>query len=129
MVTKKTTWQAWTPDSDQFKAVDTPTIEGYTPDKTQVKATTVKPGDNNIVQTVTYNADQQKITVNYIDDTTKTTMSSKNLTGDSGAAANYTTKSTIDNYLKEHYQLVSDETNGQDLVFDNNDKVDQVYNQ
>ncbi|WP_048739598.1 mucin-binding protein, partial [Lactobacillus gasseri] len=31
-------------------------------------------------------------------------------------------------YEKQHYDLVSDETNGSELVFDHDDKVDQVYN-
>ncbi|WP_048739622.1 mucin-binding protein, partial [Lactobacillus gasseri] len=31
-------------------------------------------------------------------------------------------------YEKQHYDLVSDETNGSELIFDHDDKVDQVYN-
>ena len=77
---------------------------------------------------MTYKANPQKITVNYVDDTTGKTLATKELNGKSDEKSGYTTSDSIANYEKQHYDLVSDETNGSELIFDHDDKVDQVYN-
>lgn len=127
LVTKNTQWK-WTPDNDQFKVVKSPAIQGYTADKPQIDAITVKPGDEDIEQTVTYSPDSQKIIVNYIDDTTGKTLKTVTKTGPSDSKAGYNTKTDIAGYQKLHYNLVSDSTNGANLVFDHDDDTDQVYN-
>ena len=122
-------WNAWTPtDQQTFATVQSPVIEGYTPDQSEISAINVVPTSQNIEKTVTYNADAQKLTVNFIDDVTGQTLKTVNKTGYSDEAADYNTKSDIQNFVGQHYDLVSDETKGADLVFDHNDAVDQVYN-
>lgn len=72
--------------------------------------------------------DKQKITVNYIDDVTGQTLFTKHLQWASGTSANYNTKSQINDYIKLHYVLVSDDTKGADLVYDTDSSKEQVYN-
>ena len=80
-----------------------------------------------LFRSVTYTADAQKLTVNFIDDTTGKTLKTVAKTGYSDEATGYNTKADIQNFVGQHYDLVSDETKGADLVFDHNDAVDQVY--
>lgn len=71
--------------------------------------------------------DGQTATIKFIDDTTGKTLKTVVKNGFSDMESRYNTKSDIDFYLAEHYALVSDSTNGQLLVFDHDDKVDQNY--
>ncbi|WEA88196.1 mucin-binding protein [Lactobacillus gasseri] len=114
--------------SKEFEEVVSPEIAGYTPDQEKIDSVTVSHDSKDIVRTVTYKANPQKITVNYVDDTTGKTLATKELNGKSDEKSGYTTSDSIANYEKQHYDLVSDETNGSELIFDHDDKVDQVYN-
>ena len=129
LVTNKINWNAWTPTAThQFVLVQSPQISGYTPSDSTIQAMTVSPTSDNIVRTVTYNADAQKITVTFIDDTDNgKILKTVTKTGVTNAAAGYSTATDIQNYEGQHYVLVSDNTNGQALKFDNNDSVDQQY--
>ena len=125
LVTGKTKWNDV---ADQnFASVGTPEVAGYTPDKSQVAQATVKYGDPDSAITVTYKANPQVIKVNFIDDTTGETLNSKPLYGVSDADANYNTKADINNYEKQHYVLVRDSSDGQDLIFDHDDQATQSY--
>ena len=131
-------WSAWKPVINQkdtnFETVTSPLINGYTADKKEITAPVPVDSDfgnektHNYNYVVTYSPDNQKIIVNYIDDTTGKTLSTKELNGKSDEKSDYTTKDSIAEYEKQHYDLVSDETNGSELIFDHDDKVDQVYN-
>ncbi|WP_276513457.1 mucin-binding protein, partial [Lactobacillus paragasseri] len=114
--------------SKEFEEVVSPEIAGYTPDQEKIDSVTVSHDSKDIVRIVTYKANPQKITVNYVDDTTGKTLATKELNGKSDEKSGYTTGDSIANYEKQHYDLVSDETNGSELIFDHDDKVDQVYN-
>ena len=128
-VTDSDHWNAWTPaDQQTFAAVQSPAIEGYTPDQAQIDAVTIDPDSQNIEKTVTYTADAQKLTVNFIDDTTGKTLKTIDKDGHSDEAVGYNTKSDLQSYLAKHYDLVSDDTQGQDLIFDHDDSQNQVYN-
>ena len=120
-------WNAWTPANSQYKAVDSPVIQGYTPDKLAVEESTVNPTDKDTEITVVYNADEQATHVIYIDKTTNTTLASKDLSGKSDEDSGYNTKDTIEKYQSQHYVLTSDETNGDNVIFDHDDKQDQTY--
>lgn len=124
--THKIAWAA-IPGSDTLYACQVPKKDGYTPDKSQVAQATVKFGDPDSAITVTYKANSQVIKVNFIDDTTGETLDSKPLYGVSDADANYNTKADINNYEKQHYVLVSDSSDGQDLIFDHDDQAMQSY--
>ena len=127
LVTKKITWNGWTPESHGFKEVDSPVIAGYTPNIVTVEAQTVTPSSDNIEKTVVYKADRQKATVTYIDDTTGKTLQTKELTGGSDSDSGYNTKATIADYEGQNYELASDSTDGNNVVFDHDDSVDQSY--
>ena len=128
LVTNADHWNAWTPNATQtFDAVKSPAKAGYTPDHKQVDAVTVEPHHANLETTVTYSPDAQSATVKYIDDTTGKTLQTKELTGVSDETSTYTTKSTINQYVGQHYKLVSDQTNGKPVVFDHDDDNDQVF--
>ena len=124
--THKIAWAA-IPGSDILFPHPVPKIPGYTPDKSQVEQATVKFGDPDSSITVTYKANAQVIKVNFIDDITGKTLDSKSLDGVSDADANYNTKVDINNYEKQHYVLVSDSSDGQDLIFDHDDQAMQSY--
>ena len=124
--THKIAWVA-IPGSDILPQYQVPKIDGYTPDKSQVAQATVKYGDADSAITVTYKANAQVIKVNFIDDITGKTLDSKSLDGVSDADANYNTKVDINNYEKQHYVLVSDSSDGQDLIFDHDDQATQSY--
>ena len=117
----------WTP-SQNFNDVQTPAIPGYTPDKTVVSDTNIGHDHQNIVEHVVYSPDKQHMTITYIDDTTGETLHTDTPNdGVSDQDSKYTTKQTIKQYEEKHYKLVSDSTNGKDLIFDHDDKVDQTY--
>ena len=124
--THKIAWAA-IPGSDTLPSYQVRKKDGYTPDKSQVAQATVKFGDPDSSITVTYKANAQVIKVNFIDDTTGKTLDSKSLDGVSDADANYNTKVDINNYEKQHYVLVSDSSDGKDLIFDHDDQATQSY--
>lgn len=116
----------WTPAQD-FKTITTPKVQGYTPDHEQISNTKIKHDHPAVIETVTYNPDAQKAAVKYIDDTTGQQLSAKGLAGYSDQSVGYNTKPTIDKYVAAHYDLVSDDTKGQNVVFDHDDNTDQHY--
>ena len=120
-------WNAWIPANSQYKAVDSPVVQGYTPDKSVIEKSTVNPTDKDTEITVVYNADKQAAQVIYIDKTTNTTLTSDNLSGQSDKDSGYNTKDTIGKYQSQHYVLTGDETNGDNVIFDHDDKQDQTY--
>ena len=120
-------WNAWTPANGNYNAVDSPVIQGYTPDKLSVDGSTVDPTDKDIEITVTYNADKQVAHVIYFDKTANTTLDSKDLSGKSDKDSEYSTAAKIGKYKSQHYVLFEDETNGENVIFDHNDKQDQTY--
>lgn len=119
-------WNAWTPANSNYNAVDSPEIQGYTPDKSVIEKSTVNPTDKDTEITVTYNADKQAAHVIYIDKTTNTTLASNDLSGKSDKDSGYNTQKQIGDYQNKHYVLTSDETNEKNVVFDHNDN-DQTY--
>ena len=120
-------WNAWTPANGNYNAVNSPVVQGYTPDKSVIEKSTVNPTDKDIEITVVYNADKQAARIIYVDKTTNTTLISDNLSGKSDKDSGYNTKDTIGKYQSQHYVLTEDETNGKNVIFDHNDKQDQTY--
>ena len=124
-VTQKATYQPWT--TDNWAEYDTPSISGYTPSPDKVSATTVDGNTQDQTVTITYSADKQKASVTYMDDKTGKTLKVDNLNGVTNAKSGYTTKAAIDTYTGLGYTLVSDDTNGNEVVFDNDDANDQAF--
>ena len=116
----------WSQNQD-FKDVTSPEKAGYTADKQVVSNQNVAHDAKDINVVVTYTADDQKATVKYIDDTTGKTLDTKPLSGKTNAKSGYTTAKDIQAYKDLGYVLVSDSTNGAEIVFDNDDKNDQAF--
>ena len=129
LVTNKISWNQWTPAAThQFAAVSSPKLTGYTASDSSIAATTVSPTSDSIVKTVTYTPDAQHLTVKFIDDTDNgKLLKAVTKTGVTNGDSGYSTTQDIQHFLDEHYKLVSDDTNGQSLKFDNDDQADQQY--
>ena len=125
LVTGNVNWNNWT--TETFTEVNTPAINGYTADQVKIPSYTVNGDTKDIVKTVTYKANNQKVTVNYFDDTTKTIIGNDSLIGKSNTDSGYNTKDHISNFEKLGYDLVSDDTKGQNIRYDSDDTKDQTY--
>ena len=122
-VTGQITYKAW--NTGKWEEYDTPKISGYTPSQAKVSATTVDGNTQDLTVTITYSANAQKATINYIDDTTGKTINSETINGHTGEAIADPTEA-IANYEKQGYKLVSDDlANG--ASFDNDDTIDQAF--
>ena len=122
-VTGQITYKAW--NTGKWEEYDTPQISGYTPSQAKVSATTVDGNTQDQTVNITYSANAQKATINYIDDTTGKTINSETINGHTGEAIADPTEA-IANYEKQGYKLVSDDlANG--ASFDNDDKIDQAF--
>ena len=127
-VTKQDHWNKWQPGETQtFDVVPTPEVKGYTPDIKLVEAKTVTSGDKDITVTVTYNPDQQKAKVLFIDDTTKNTLDTHNLTGVTNGHESYNPSAEIDQFVDKHYVLVSSDYPEKGFTYDNDNSKDQVF--
>ena len=98
-----------------------PEIPGMTPEVPSVTPT--DPGKDT---EVIYNYDDQKATINYIDETTGQTITSDNVTGKSSAKIDYSTAAKIKELTDKGYVLVSDGFPA-DATFDNDKNKDQVF--
>ncbi|WP_304976363.1 ribosome recycling factor [uncultured Ligilactobacillus sp.] len=98
-----------------------PEIPGMTPEVPSV--TPENPGEDT---KVVYNYDDQKATINYIDETTGQTLSSDSVTGKSSAKIDYSTAAKIKELTDKGYVLVSDGFPA-DATFDNDKNTDQVF--
>lgn len=127
-VTGATTWEDWSKVAAQnVEQKDSPKINGYTADKLTVAGATIKATDKDSTVTVTYVPNKQAVKVIYYDDTTNQDLAIKEFTGNSGADSGRNTKAAIAEYVKQHLKLVSDSTNGQNIIFDKDDQNDQTY--
>ncbi|WP_444546938.1 mucin-binding protein, partial [Lactobacillus delbrueckii] len=116
-------------DPNKAGKVVIPQYEGYTPKINGVPVgpdgfIPTDPGEDTIV---VYTADAQKAKVAYIDDKTGKTLKTDSLTGVTNAKSGYTTADSIKTYQALGYKLVSDDTKGAEIVFDNEDGKDQSY--
>ncbi len=131
LVTNVVTNGQWTPaNGTSFGEVVSPTKPGYTADKAKVEAVNNVTGDTaDIVETVVYSPETQKLTYTVIDDTTNTTLEDKKdlASGDSNSEVKPETKATYDQivagYEAKGYEVVTKE----DLPekFDTDTTVDQ----
>lgn len=101
----------WAPtNGTTFARVDTPMIVGYTPDQANVAARTLVQGtDADETRTVTYNADTEAVTVNFIDDVTGKTIKVQPLSGAYGTTDAYRATDQIATFEAAGYQLVSND--------------------
>ena len=131
LVTNVVTNGQWTPtNGTSFGEVVSPTKPGYTADKAKVEAVNNVTEDTaDIVETVVYSPETQKLTYTVIDDTTNTTLEDKKdlASGDSNSEVKPETQTTYDQivagYEAKGYEVVTKE----DLPekFDTDTTVDQ----
>ena len=129
LVTGHIDFQDWTTNDDTFDKVVSPTIAGYTADKSEIPAVSgVKAKDQDRVETVTYRKDAQKAIIRYVSTNGNRVLTTDEVTGKSGEAIAYSTTSQINEFKKQGYKLVSDEfTAGGAKVYDYDTARDQVY--
>ena len=129
LVTGHIDFQDWTTNDDTFDKVVSPTIAGYTADKSEIPAVSgVKAKDQDRVETVTYRKDAQKAVIRYVSTNGNRVLTTDEVTGKSGEAIAYSTTSQINEFKKQGYNLVSDEfTAGGAKVYDYDTARDQVY--
>ena len=110
-----------------------PVLPGYTADVLDGRdadatgATAVDYNSNDLTINVVYTANDQAATFIYHDDTTGQDLLRVKQTGPSNQLINYLTKDQLATYAAAGYVLVSDDTKGQPVYFDHDDKVDQTY--
>lgn len=114
----------WT-DNQDFDVAISPIVKGYTPDRQQVVDNNIAHDHADIIETVTYSPDAQTAVVTYIDDTTGKTLLTKTITGVSDQDSGYSAHEQIQSYINRGYQVVSDGTNGGNVIFDHIDNVNQ----
>ena len=126
-VTGETTWS--NDNAQSVDSVNTPSIVGYTPDKSSIEKQSFKFGDQDVEVTVTYHANAQIAKITYIDDTTKNNLDSQAAIGKFGQAITFETAPTdeIDSYEKQGYVLVSNSFNNQTYAADNSNNVFYVH--
>ena len=129
LVTGHIDFQDWTTSDDTFDKVVSPTIAGYTADKSEIPAVSgVQAKDQDRVETVTYRKDAQKAVIRYVSTNGNRVLTTDEVTGKSGEAIAYSTTSQITEFKKQGYKLVSDEfTAGGAKVYDYDTARDQVY--
>ena len=129
LVTGQIFFQDWTTNDDTFDKVVSPTIAGYTADKSEIPAVSgVQAKDQDRVETVTYRKDAQKAVIRYVSTNGNRVLTTDEVTGKSGEAIAYSTTSQITEFKKQGYKLVSDEfTAGGAKVYDYDTARDQVY--
>ena len=129
LVTGQIFFQDWTTNDDTFDKVVSPTIAGYTADKSEIPAVSgVQAKDQDRVETVTYRKDAQKAVIRYVSTNGNRVLTKDEVTGKSGEAIAYSTTSQINEFKKQGYNLVSDEfTAGGAKVYDYDTARDQVY--
>ncbi|HFI0307102.1 TPA: MucBP domain-containing protein, partial [Streptococcus suis] len=98
MVTGQVVYADWTSTDAELDRVDSPAIQGYTPNMDFVPALTVNADTEDQSVVVIYTPDIQKASVTYIDETTGATLEITNLTGETDAAIGYTTADRIAYY-------------------------------
>lgn len=122
-----TDWQASNPDVTEFKSVVTPSITGYTPDKTAIAELKAVP-DDNIVVKVIYTANTQNADVTVYDETDKKNLSEYKISksGKYNTAINWNTNvADLISELKNKGYLIASNNMPANTVFKSDDKDNQ----
>lgn len=103
-VTGTVTYGKWDKAQDTVKAVTTPKVAGYKPDKAEVASKTLTPDDTDTTETVTYNPIEHQITIIYQDlDDNQKVLAQDTLTGAEGKTVAYDKNTRLTELAKKHY--------------------------
>ena len=105
---KLSNFTPWTANGD-YSQINVPIIHGYTASQNTVPEESANV-DHDSVITVVYSRNKQNIHISFVDDTTGRTLDTVNMSGYTNDDSHYTTKPTIDEYVKRGYVLASDDT-------------------
>lgn len=132
-VTGEVGYSKWAGDKTGFSEVKSPEIKGYTASQAKVDAEVIADAGAAVdtVQYITYIPQTQKAVINYVGKDGKLLAddASDTVEGKTKEAITYSTKDRIKEFTDKGYQLVEDKfpTDAKDLVFDDDDTVDQTY--
>ena len=98
-ITGEITYTDWTPASQEFPAVTSPEITGYTPNAKESMVIGVNGNSEDNVQTITYTANPEHAVVNYVDSATGKVVASQTVDGTFGGSVTYDPTNT-ENQLK-----------------------------
>lgn len=115
LTTGEIAWGNWKQSANQFNEVKTPAIAGFTPNITSVSSISVTPNTNDIDKTVTYRANDETATINFIDDTTGKIIKTNNTQGKFGQQIVFSDNipTVINHFEQQGYELVSNNFNNQ----------------
>ena len=113
----------------KWEAYSAPKLNGYTPNKAQVDATTVNEDTQNTTVEISYTANDQTATITYIDDTTGKTLATDTANGKFGQAIAFevTPNQRISDYQDQHYVLVSNSFKGNTYQANNQQNRFEVH--
>ena len=118
------TYGAWTTDTGTFAAVTSPSVTGYTADKTSVAAATVTEDAPDSTVTVTYTPNVESATVTFVDATTGETLGTPTtISGAYASTSTYSPQTTLATYLAAGYQLDHSDVPTTGIVFDEDGSV------
>lgn len=115
LTTGEIAWEKWKQSANQFDEVKTPAITGFTPDISSVNSIPIAPNTKNIDKTVTYKANDEVATINFIDDITGKTIKTNNTQGKFGQQIIFSDNipTVINHFEQQGYELVSNNFNNQ----------------
>ena len=117
----------YTSNNDTFKAVESPALKGYTPDKAVVEEETMIGSESDKVVTVIYLPEQQKAIIHFVKDDGSSIRDDLIVNGGSNENMNKSPiSSALNDLFGEGYVPSNNETEG-DIVFDDDTNVDQEY--
>lgn len=132
-VTGEVSYSKWAGDKTEFSEVKSPEIKGYTASQAKVDAEVIVDAGAAVdtVQYITYIPQTQKAVISYVgkDDKLLADDAADTIEGKTKEVISYSTKDRIKSFTDKGYQLVEDKfpTDAKDLVFDDDDTVDQTY--
>lgn len=115
LTTGEIVWGNWKQSANQFNEVKTPAITGFTPDIASVSSIPITPNTNDINKTVTYRANDETATINFIDDTTGKIIKTDNSQGkfDQQIIFSDNIPTVINHFEQQGHELVSNNFNNQ----------------
>ena len=124
----------WNQDSQTFAEVETPSIKGYTPDKTKIPSQSVTPNDKDIVETITYTKNpENKLVTHFIDqDNNNQEIAGIDSIHSSSKVGSVIVKpdSVIDivkQLLAKGYEIVKDPFDDKTIALDGEQNADYIF--
>lgn len=102
LVSKQITYSTWSKDQT-FPNVEVPKLVGYTPNKNSIPELSVSGSNDNILETVTYDANNQTIIVEFYDKDSKTLLGKEAFNGRTNEPLDFNLQELIDVIQSQGY--------------------------